>query len=232
MTSLEEALRSLPVTRLAHFTPMMNVWPILRDGWVRSSAYLKTVAPEAFAATDPVRGDGHPDHICCTFEYPNVHYLRTATTKTPFKNYRDWAVLLIEPDVILSGHTLIAPCNAAKAGGAYLASGPEALVRCWSNPCAPSGRWRGPKHLPAAPTDMQAEVLVEGPIGLSQVQAIVVKEPAVAAEFYAVFEENNLHPGRLQWKVSPTMFDVDGLRRGIRDGGPIIETNWAPKGAT
>ncbi len=227
-TDVSSGLASFGVTRLAHFTPLKNLWHILEDGRIRSSQDLAARAPEMFSPTDRERFDGHPDHICCSFEYPNVYYLRKAQDKPAFRNYRDWACLLLEPTLAARPGTLFAPCNAAYGSGAHLQSGPAALTKCWDNPSM-RGWSRGSGHHPAVPTDLQAEVLIPGPVVLSDVRGIVFADPETATEFHATYAQYGLRPDRVDWFVAPLLFDPDRLVTRLRQGGTIPETPWAPE---
>jgi hypothetical protein len=227
-----QVLAGLPVTRLTHFTPMRNIPGILGDGMIRSSKNLADKAPESFSPTDRERFDAHPDHVCCSFEYPNVYYLRQARAKSEYVNYPDWACLLIEPSVIERDGTLFCGCNAARGRGGYLRPGGQALADLWADPSVPMGIGRGRAHHPAVPTDLQAEVLVPGPILLSDVRAIVVQDAAIAAEMYATYAKWDLAPERLEWRVAPSFFGVAALVTRVRNGGTIEEVDWRPEGAT
>src|SRR4051812_4653847 len=126
--SVADARSRLPFTRLAHFTPALNLLPILRDGSIRSSKDLADNTPESFTPTDHARLDEHPDHLCCSFEYPNVYYLRQARQKAHLRNYPDWVCLLIDPALITQPDTLFCGCNAARGYGAHIREGGEALL--------------------------------------------------------------------------------------------------------
>ncbi|MGY1615917.1 DarT ssDNA thymidine ADP-ribosyltransferase family protein [Geodermatophilus sp. SYSU D00691] len=230
--TVAEVLAGLAVTRLAHFTPARNVPGILKDGMIRSSKDLADAAPESFSPTDRQRFDAHPDHVCCSFEYPNVYYLRQARAKPEYTNYPDWACLLINRRVVERDGTLFCGCNAAKGWGGYLRPGGTALADLWADPSIPVGYHRGPNHHPAVPTDMQAEVLVPGPILLSDVHAIVVKDAATAAELFATYQRWDLTPERLEWRIAPSFFAVNALVTRVRNGGTIEEIGWEPEGAT
>jgi hypothetical protein len=230
-TSVRAVLLGLPVTRLAHFTPARNLPHILEDGMIRSSKDLADNAPESFSPTDRARYDAHPGHVCCSFEYPNVYYLRQARQKPEYANYPDWVCLLLDRKIIERDDTLFSGCNAARAGGAHLQPGGDALAGLWDNPSRPQGWSRGNRHHPAVPTDIQSEALVPGPILLSDVHAIVVEDAATAADLYGTLARWGRGPERLRWKVAPAFFDVNGLVGKLRNGGTIEERDWTPEGA-
>jgi hypothetical protein len=225
------ALARLGVTRLAHFAPTLNLVPTLRDGRLRSSKDLAEHAADYFYPTDLERLDHHEEHICCSFEYPNVYYLRKARQKPPYRNYPDWLCFLINPDVADRPNTLVSSCNAAKAHGAHLRPGGQAVLDAWLSP-SPAGYTRSARQHPAVPTDLQAEILVPGPIMLSSVTAIVVRSDELARELYGLCNRWTLAPDRFGWKVAPAFFDVNLLVPALRNGRPVAESTWDPTNDT
>lgn len=223
-------LAGLPVTRLAHFAPAINAYSIIRSGWIKSRGDLEREGLQDHTPTDTARWDGHPDHISCTFEYPNAYYRRTAAAKAEYRNYPDWVTFLIDPAHAARPDTLFSPCNAAKGRGVHLASGGEALAGLWADPSRPDGWARRARHHPAVPTDLQAEVLIRGPVPLADVQAIVVRTAEYADELYAVYEEFGLRPERLTWKIAPVFYEPYVLREHLWYGRPVQETVWSPEG--
>jgi hypothetical protein len=227
--TVAEALAQLSVTRLAHFTPARNLWHIFQDGQIRSSKDLADNAPEYFDPTDRERFDQNPDKVCCSFEYPNGYYLSQARRKPGIVNYPGWACLLLDPELVLRPGTLFCPCNAARGRGCYIRGGGQALLDCFASPARPDNRWvRGGAHHPAAATDLQAEVLVPGPIDLSHLKGIVMPTDADAASLFGTLSRYGFTPGRFRWIVAPIFFDRDALANRVRFGGAISETEWVP----
>jgi hypothetical protein len=226
MTSVSEALQAVGLTRLAHFTPAKSLPHILRQGFIRSSKDLAENAPEFFDPTDRERFDEHPDHVCCSLEFPNGYYLAQARVKPSFQNFPDWVCLLLDPKLLLREDVLFAPCNAAKGRGAYLKSGGGALLGCYSNPSQPGGWTRGPAHHPRAPTDLQAEALVPGPIELSHLLGIVVSSDAAAANEVDRLNLVAADAAGVSWIVAPTFFRREELSSRLRFGGEIEEKPW------
>lgn len=227
MTSVVSALEQVGLTRLAHFTPAKNLPHILRQGFVRSSKDLAENAPEFFDPTDLERFDDHPDHVCCSLEFPNGYYLAQARQKPSFQNFPDWVCLLLDPELVLRDGVLFAPCNAARGRGAYLESGGAGLLGCYSNPSRPGGWPRGPQHHPRAPTDLQAEALVPGPIELSHLRGIVVPSDAAASNEVDRLNLLAADAGSVSWIVAPTFFRKDELSSRLRFGGQIEEKPWS-----
>lgn len=230
MTALtvREARLRTSLSRLAHFTPARNLWHIAEDGFIRSSKDLADNAPEYFDPTDRQRIDQHPEMVCCSFEYPNGYYLAQARAKSSYVNYRDWICLLLDVDLIERPGVLFSGCNAAKSGGAYLSAGGQALLDCYADPSVPAGWPRRPGHLPGAATDVQAETLVPGPIDLTLVRAVVVKDEATALNLYSILQRAGFTSVRFNWIVAPIFFERDRLSSSIRYGRPIVETPWHP----
>lgn len=213
-------------TRLVHFTPARNLAHILRDGQLRSSRDLAQAAPQQFSPTGRERFDRHPDHVCCSFEYPNAYYRDKASTKVGNVNYPQWVILTLDRDLVRIPGDLFSDCNAAKGGGRYLQSGTDALAACWASPSVPGGYRRSPSQLVTTPNDLQAEALIPGPIPLSAVTGIIVSIEEVAEEQSAILRRIRLGPDQLPWKVAPVLYDKDELRRAIHDGIPPDETPW------
>lgn len=226
MTSVLAALQQVGLTRLAHFTPAKNLPHVVRQGFLRSSKDLARNAPEFFDPTDRERFDNHPDHLCCSLEFPNGYYLAQARVKPAFQNFPDWVCLLLDPRLLLRDGVLFAPCNAAKGRGAYLASGGDALLGCYSDPSRPGGWTRGPSHHPRVPTDIQAEALVPAPIELSHLLGIVVPSDEAAANEVDRLKLVAANPGQVSWIVAPTFFRRDELSSRLRFGGEIEERPW------
>ncbi|MFD4595732.1 DarT ssDNA thymidine ADP-ribosyltransferase family protein [Streptomyces rubiginosohelvolus] len=224
--SVEQALAECKATRLAHFTPARNLFHIVRDGAIRSSSDLAESASGYFSPTDKERFDRNPDKVCCTFEYPNGYYLAQAKGKPDYVNYPDWVCFFLDVDLACRPGTLFAPCNAAKQYGAFLKKGGKALRECFSS--VSDGWPRGPRHLVGAATNLQAEVLIPGPIAMDRVMSIAVPTPEAASTEFSRLKIMGLDPARLSWVVSPTLFDKFKLSNQVRNGGLIAETSWVP----
>jgi hypothetical protein len=226
--TVAQTLADLGIPRVAHFTPSKNLFHIVQDGQVRSSKELADRAPEYFDPTDKERFDHRPDMTCVSFTYPNGYYLAKAQVKPQFARFHDWVCLMLNPNILTRPGVLFCPCNAAKAGGAYAQAGAVALRGCFASP-SEMGWSRGSGHHAQAATDLQAEALVPGPIPLSDVLSIVVPSAEAAGEEYARLDVASLAPDRLNWVVSPVMFDRGMLSLAIRNGRKVEETSWSPQ---
>jgi len=146
--------------------------------------------------------------------------------KKEFLNYPDWVCLLLDIQLAERPGTLFSTCNAAKGSGAYLKPGGEAVLACFAPTVL---EWfRGKRHHPQAPTDLQAEVLVPGPIELSHLYGIVVPSAEAAANDYGRLGMLGVNRDGLRWIIAPVFFDRDLLSSRLRLGGPIKEQDWAP----
>jgi hypothetical protein len=219
---VSEKISELGVSRLVHFTPSRNLPQILGDGALRGVSDLDTATFAGHARNDSVRADGHPDKLSMSFEYPNVYYLRLARGRT--SGFQDWACLVLNPRVAAIRGALFSPINAA-SWDASLRPGAEGMSALWEDDIPSSRRLirRSPDHRPASPTDLQAEVMIPGPIPLSEVIGIVV--PRVED---AHLEQERLRylrrdPEQLDWIVSAEMFEIGPVLRAVRQNRQLTE---------
>lgn len=222
--SIAAAARRRGVRRLVHFTPARNLHRIIRSGAIRPVSELAAEESAAYAITDAQRVDGHPELTCCSVEYPNAYYLHIAKQRADL--YPDWIALLLAPELLDMPGTYLSPRNAA-AGTAVPAS-PIAFESMYASAVpGAQGRTfaRRSTHLPAVPTDLQAEVLLPGRLPLSQVSGVVVRSKAVADTVRAQLRQlQQPAPEHWRWISCPTTFDRDGLRRSIWNGNAPEET--------
>ena len=81
------------ITRLCHFTPSRNLAHIASDPkGILASRHLLDDEKIVFNPTDRERLDGHKGHVCCSIQYPNAWYFRTARGKEVL--FRDWGRVL------------------------------------------------------------------------------------------------------------------------------------------
>lgn len=193
---------------------------------LRSSKDLAANAPEYFTPTDLERFDRHPDKLSCSFEFPNGYYLAKAKQKVKFANFPDWVCLLLDRELVERDGTLFCPCNAATGSGVHASPSATALLACFNKVSVPNGWTRGANHHPGAATDLQAEVLVPGPVELSYLVAIVVPSVAAAINEFGRLALLGLSPQTHKWSVAPKFFDRDALSSAIRFGGTINESEW------
>lgn len=227
MTPLAENARSRGVTRLVHFTPARNLPHIIDDAALRPVVDLRADRRAWFTATDLERYDEHPEMTCCSIEYPNAYYLRQARMRPNARVYPDWAALLLSVDLLDRPGALVSPRNAA-AGTAMTAT--DASFNAIYAPVV-VGRQRyvrGPHHLDAVPTDLQAEVLIPNDISLSQVCGLLFPTEVMCRTVRANLRQVTRDPpAHWTWGSSPEAFDPDALRRCVHGGTPPEEYDCA-----
>ncbi len=216
--SVAEGLSIRGVSRLTHFTSSRNLPKIIQSGAILSTADLVSLGLD-HVATDAARFDGHPGHICCNIEYPNMFYFDHASEREQYVNYSDWIVFLLAPAVATAQGVLFSPVNAALGRGKFLESGAEGLAAQYA--AAVNGRSRAARHNPASPTDVQAEVLVPGRIPLSEVRGIVVPSEETLHREHARLSQLNLMRADLDWYISPEMFRKYAVTDAVRGARPI-----------
>lgn len=225
------ALAALPLARLTHFTPALNLPSIVADHQLRSVKDLTEDVRACYRATDLQRLDGYLDKVSCSLQYPNGFYFDIAKRKPDVINYPDWVCLLLDKNVAAAQGTLFCPRNAAAVGGHAL-PGAAGLFACYATSVVGQGgqtRTRGRLHDPGSPTDVQAEVLVTAPVPLSSVHAIVFPTQAAAVEEYGRLDRFGLlPPGTVRWIVSPGMFERWTITAAVQSSQYFLETTWSP----
>ncbi|MEV0538238.1 DarT ssDNA thymidine ADP-ribosyltransferase family protein [Nocardia salmonicida] len=222
----------MPLRRLTHFTPARNLPHIFRDRRLRGSAEMSQDVRSCFAQTDLARLDGHPDKVCCSFEYPNAFYLNRAKQKGDAVNYPDWVCLLIDKEAASATGTLFCPRNAAAGLGGQLMTGIAGLRACYADEVRGRELYvRGAKHDPKSPTDVQAEVLLPSPIELSVVHAIVFPTHDAAAQEHARAEVLGYALPGIPWRVSAELFRTADVTAAVKQSRYFNETAWTPGGA-
>ena len=104
------------ITRLCHFTPSRNLGHIVEDPTgILASQYLQEDEKAVFNPTDSERLDGLPKHVCCSIQYPNAWYFRTARSQE--RLFRDWVVVFIRAHYLWRTGTKFCPRNAAASHG-------------------------------------------------------------------------------------------------------------------
>lgn len=218
--ALADEIKARGITRLCHFTPSRNFGHIMSSGsGILSTKSLEDDERAVYNQTDLLRLDGHPDHICCSIEYPNAWYLARAREQD--RLFKDWVILFLSPDLILQPGTLFSPRNAAASSGAHLAPGVRGFLRMYAQETVGArGRVfaRGAKHLPAAPTDQQAEVLIPHQILRQDILGIAVLNEVQARNEVSRLRLIGASTDGLQIVIAPTLFDKNALNVAISSG--------------
>ena len=204
------------ITRLCHFTPSRNLGHIAEDRrGVLASQHLDDDEKAVFNPTDLKRLDGHPDHVCCSIQYPNAWYFRTVRGQE--RLFRDWVVLLIEAHYLWRAGTKFCPRNAAAGHGRLIGEGAKAFEALFAETVEGVHTYRrGPDHPASLPTDEQAEVLIPDHIQRQDVIGIVVRDDAQAGREVSRLELLGRDPPPIL--VVPEFFDPNALSRPLRAG--------------
>ncbi|WP_082751451.1 DarT ssDNA thymidine ADP-ribosyltransferase family protein [Burkholderia sp. MSMB1459WGS] len=213
------------ITRLCHFTPSRNLIHVLASGYLKDRLTLDTELLDEVNPTDEYRLDGHRDKICCSVEYPNSYYLDIVTKKELI--FLDWVILFIDPVVLWSPGTLFCPRNAAAENGALIAGGwPGYESMFLPRVQGTGGRSfkRQASHLSCSPTDMQAEVLVPGPIPIDAIRGMAMRTEKQVKTERARWDTLGLSAPTVPTVVAPVLFDKIELRQHIWTGRRPAET--------
>lgn len=204
------------ITRVCHFTPSRNLGHIAVDpAGVLATQHLEDDEKAVLNPTDLMRLDGHPDHVCCSIQYPNSWYFRNARAHEPL--FRDWVVLLIEPHYLWRAGTKFCPRNSAAEHGRLIGEGPEAFEALFANAVEGVRTYRrGPSHPAFLPTDEQAEVLIPDRIQRKDVIGIVVRDDAQAAREISRLELLGRRPPSML--IVSEFFNPNALSRLLRAG--------------
>jgi hypothetical protein len=209
------------ITRLCHFTQSRNLAHILGDcrGILSTEHLQKADLPHN--PTDTDRWDGCEDLICCSLEFPNVYYFSRVRTKD--RLFKDWVVLTIEPHFLWMPGTKFCPTNAATAGGAHIGEGYESFLSLFAETALGISFKRPKGHLLCAPTNVQAEVLVPGPIRLDDITTIAVADEHQARQeiFRASLQGLSINKDIL---VVPDFYQKRPLAIAIQGGNRVTET--------
>ncbi len=229
-----EAVGRRGISRLCHVTPFRNLVHLASGDRGLLSIEQLAAAGEPFDQQDLERLDGHPDHICCSIEYPNAWYLQNRRMRaTPTQRlFPDWVCLDIDPRHLSEPGTRVCVRNAAALGGTLIE---DMSVEAFDALYAPSTSGAGGRRyrrtaerLPACPTDDQAEVLVPRHIPLTDVRTVVVVSESDARRFYAALDQIGAQVANLNWAVAPVLFNASGLSAAVARGAPPIERSWEP----
>ena len=223
MNPIQQECIDRRITRLCHFTQSRNMAHIFDEPYGLYSTKTLRANDMPHNPTDPNRFDGRDDLVCCSIEYPNTYYF--ATVRDHDRLFKDWVVLYIETDFLWHPETEFCPCNSARECGLHIKPGLKGFQSLFAHTSPGINFTRSATHLPAAPTDIQAEVLVVDPIPLESITGVVVQSNAQA--------QREIYRLRLQGisldktiYVVPEYFARRTLSRSIQNGTRITETSY------
>lgn len=225
MNIIQQECINRGITRLCHFTQSRNLSHIFGDTIGLCSTKTLQSFDMPYNPTDLGRYDGRDDLVCCSIEYPNTYYFSKVRDQDHL--FKDWVVLLIDPSYLWHSGTFFCPCNAAKSNGSYIQSG---IIGFRSLYAATSPGFtsytRSHSHLPSAPTDIQAEVLLQDPIQLSSIIGIVVQSEEQALREICRFELQGLLIDKPIY-IAPAFFQKSELSPLIQRGVRATETLYS-----
>ena len=231
ISSIRKEVEGRGITRLCHFTPSRNLGYIAEDPTgILASQNLREDEKAVFNPTDSERLDGHPNHVCCSIQYPNAWYFRTARSKE--RLFRDWVVLMIRAHYLWRTGTKFCPRNAAALHGRLIREGPEAFRGLFAATVEGAGAstfTRGQNHPDFLPTDQQAEVLIPDQIERQDVVGIAVRDDAQAKREVAALKFLGQEPPPIV--IVPQFYDPNALSGLLRAGRVPDEREYAT-GAT
>ena len=218
IASIQASAMRRGITRLCHFTPSRNLGHIVVDPrGILASRHLGEDEKSVLNPSDSKRRDGYPNHVCCSIQYPNAWYFRTARGRE--RLFRDWVVLLIHAQYLWCPGTKFCPHNAASVDGQLIREGFEAFESLFADTVKGPGklpRTRGPHHPASLPTDEQAEVLIPDQIQRQDVLGIVVRDEGQAKREVAALKLLGQEP--LPIVIVPEFFDPNALSQLLRAG--------------
>lgn len=148
--------RAIPY--LVHFTRLENLYSILNNGLIPRKLIddsAKGNPLQMAHVNDEIRVDYKTTYNCTSIGFPNCRM---------FYKYRQlkgvgWVILLINPKILWEKSCLFYPTNAASSTVSYLPLAQFSTAQALENMFAEQ---RDPWLQPHDPTDVQAEVMIEG----------------------------------------------------------------------
>jgi len=166
---LNREIRKRGITRLCHFTSIRALERIIEDQAIYDRRTLESRGLR-YVFNDPDRRDRRPGHICLSIEHPNVFMMR----RLQYDASREFVVLCVKPREMVRPGVLFARLNAASASGGLITAGEEGFKGLYVRQPGSRQIFRGDAHAPSCPTDIQAEVLIPGPIPFSSILGVVM----------------------------------------------------------
>ena len=215
--ALQAEFRRRSISRLCHFTPIVNLPSIFDHGSILSVEQARAISVP-LRRIDHSRWDGELHHVSLSVEYPNTYLMRTYGHVAPPDRPNDrrvpTAVLDVDPLAVEWTKALFSPVNAAAGGGRFLGAG-LAHFRSLFDREVPNLNVppRGAQHPASCPTDLQAEVMLAGEVPTSAVRRIFVERNKDVHDVRAM----GLPVPVSRW---PAIFYPESLSASIRRGNP------------
>ena len=224
ITSIRTKAAERGISRLCHFTPSRNLGHIASDPrGLLASRHLKADEKAVFNPTDSERLDGHTNHLCCSIQYPNAWYFRTARGKETL--FRDWVVVFIKSHYLWRAGAKFCPRNAAAGYGRSVREGATAFDALFAQSVVGNRTYeRGPDHPAFLPTDEQAEVLIPDAVEQEDVIGIAVRDQAQAKREIAALKILGRKSPRIF--VVPVFYSPGSLSSLLRAGSTPAEPEF------
>jgi hypothetical protein len=231
--SIRAKVASRQISRLCHFTPSRNLVHIATDpNGILSTALLQQDEKAILNSTDLARYDGHPNHVCCTIQYPNSWYFKRARDSSQTL-FADWVVVLIKPDHLWAPGTKFCARNASANRGSGITEGEAAFDSIFKDRV--TGAYnktyvRTERHPLWLPTDEQAEVLIPDRVAREDILGVAVANSAQAKREHARLTQLQTDVPPLF--VVPEFFDEPrNLSDLLRMGRAPTETRFMLRGS-
>jgi hypothetical protein len=228
--AVKAAAEAREITRLCHMTPFRNLVHIAAGQGLESTAQLARAEHNVFNQQDLQRLDAHPEHICCSIEYPNAWYLRTRRRQAGAQGrlFPDWVCVCIDPHHLSEDSTRFCPRNAAAGGGHLIGVGVETFATLYADRTvgAYGQVFTRERLFPACPTDEQAEVLVHRHIPLDDVLQVVVADEAQAKRTFFALQQLGLDGDLFKYAICREFFEPSRLSALLRAGRRPVEVAW------
>ena len=205
------------ITRLCHITRSQKAMHILssEDG-ITAVDFLDE---NLYEANDPQRLDGKKEYINCSLQYPNHWYWNKIKDENPL--FKEWVILLINPELLTYQNTLFCPVNAAKKRGYYITNGYRGFKSLFKNKV--EFRSRTPQMISNCPTDDQAEVLIYKNVRRKDIIGVIVENEDRANS--ELIKWRMLNIPQVDIFIAPSLFDGSWSTM-VRNGEIPIEKKY------
>jgi hypothetical protein len=183
----KDEIKTRTITRLVHFTPIINLINILEYGSLLSRSKLRVLSEQSpdlhiedcIEINDKLRLDKMETHINFSIEHPN-HFLFNRFRKSYREWFVNWCVITISHKFILRKGTLFSIGNAASnyskehgINGSF-----ETFLSLFHSEIITSNfhnarTIRRNNIAKCYPTDVQAEVLIPDEVLISEIQEVI-----------------------------------------------------------
>ncbi|MFJ9319013.1 DUF4433 domain-containing protein [Streptomyces sp. col6] len=228
MNAIVDQAQTQGITRLCHFTKSANLAHILASRELLPVADLKA-NEDAYRPADAKRMDGALGHSFLSVEYPNTWYLSQASDRDP--NFREWVILTLTVELLATPGAKFCPYNSARDRSAGARQGLDGFKAMFApSVTGNTTRHREGRHPDWWPTDDQAEIQHPGPIPLTAVQSVIVRDEGQAElEYYRLAVHLGMAAVLPPLVVAPVIFNKYDLSNSVRAGRRPRETPYIPR---